>query len=245
MENQSKKGELYSLTCNVTGKKYIGQAVQLINNIIPHGTLGRWKKHTQEAMSGSKRCRALNNAINKYGSHNFTVRTLLICEEKQMDYYEKKFIRQYNTTCPNGYNIRSGGSRGRHHPDTIEKIRKAKSGVNNHMYGKHHTDEAKKKISMGNTGKVRSSAYRKKMSETKGRIPENACLPMYIYPTKKGKFVGYVVKYHPSMTQQKKSFSSTKYTMEEKLQQAINYLKSLEDSSRCAPIPSNTQKCGV
>lgn len=38
------------------------------------------------------------------------------------------------------------------------------SGKNNHMYGKSHTDEMKKKISQGNLGKKVSQEARKKMS---------------------------------------------------------------------------------
>jgi len=164
-------------------KRYYGQAVSYINGRA-HGTEGRWKKHVAEALAGSDRCRALNNAIRKYGETNFAVKTVKICPVNQLDYYECKYIRQGNTMCPNGYNIRSGGSRGRHHPDSIAKLKAAKSGEGNHMFGKHHTDEAKRKISIANTGKQRDEDYRKKMSESKGRKPEYSELPMYVYYVK-------------------------------------------------------------
>lgn len=94
------------------------------------------------------------------------------------------------------------------------------------MYGKHHTEQAKLKISIGNTGKERNMDYRKKMSESK-RSEKYSDLPMYVYYIKHKNNVGYRVKYHPNMKQTVKWFTSMKYTMQEKLQQAIEYITSL------------------
>lgn len=219
------------LQCKITNKRYIGQAVCYIksghNTFRTHGSEGRWIKHIQEARSHNNRCSALNSAIRKYSHHNFILRTLLICDERQLDYFETKFIRQYNTLCPSGYNLRAGGSRGRHSQTTKDKLVVAKSGENNHMYGKHHTVEAKAKISAGNSGKIRTDEYRLNMSRVKGRNESNKNLPMYVYYVKRGKFEGYVVKHHPRMSLTKKSFTSTKYTMDEKLQQASDYVNAL------------------
>lgn len=75
------------------------------------------------------------------------MKTLLICEIFQLNYYESKYIRQYNSIAPNGYNLRvGGGSKGRHSEETIEKLKRAKGGVNNHMYGKHHSDRSEKRF---------------------------------------------------------------------------------------------------
>lgn len=95
------------------------------------------------------------------------------------------------------------------------------------MFGKHHSSESKNKISLGNSGKVRSSDMREAMSKIKGRKSEYAELPMYIYHSKRGKFEGYVIKHHPKLPVTKQSFTSTKYTMQEKLEMAIKYIKSL------------------
>ena len=222
-----KQGEIYSLTCNITNKKYIGQAVCYIGKKV-HGSHGRWKKHIEEAYSLNDRCKALNNAIRKYGKHNFTLRIIKTCDQNQLNYYETKYIRQYNTLAPNGYNLRTGGSRGKHSEITIEKIKIAKSGVNNHMYGKHHSEASKKKISAGNKGKVRTKEYRENMSKCKGRRDEYKNLPMYIYYTKSRQSVGYVVKHHPKMTLTKKSFTNSKYSLEEKLNQAQVYIAALD-----------------
>lgn len=57
------KGEIYIITCTVTNKRYVGQVVSYIkcsSTIKKHGTEGRWKKHVNDALSGSNRCRAMN-----------------------------------------------------------------------------------------------------------------------------------------------------------------------------------------
>ena len=221
-------GEIYCIICNTTNKRYIGQAFSYIGQRL-HGANGRWKKHVAEARStNNNRCSALNNAIRKYGEHNFSVKTIHICEKKQLDYWETKYIRKFNTICPNGYNIRSGGARGSLHESSKEKLRKAKSGENNHMYGKHHTTESKEKISKSNSGKVRTAEQRVKISVAKGRKDIHSHLPMYVYVTKSKYSIGYRVKYHPALGSTSKLFMSNKYTMEEKLQQAIDFLKTLK-----------------
>jgi group I intron endonuclease len=228
MEN---KGEIYIIICNINKKRYIGQAVCFIrtsNTLRQHGTEKRWIKHIQEAKSKNNRCRALNAAIQKYGSHNFDVKTMCICQISQLNYFESKYIRQYNTISPFGYNLRQGGgSKGRHSVEAIEKLRAAKSGENNHMFGKHHSDSAKQKISEGNKGKVRSKDYRIQMSKSKGRKEEYSNLPMYVYYEKQRKFEGYVVKHHPNLSLSKKSFVSSKYSMQQKLQMATEYVNNL------------------
>lgn len=49
--------------------------------------------------------------------------------------------------------------------ETKKKLRKAKTGKNHPMYGKHHSKETKKKISEGNRGKVVSEETKKKIGD--------------------------------------------------------------------------------
>lgn len=51
--------------------------------------------------------------------------------------------------------------------ETKRKMSKAQSGKNNPMYGKHHIEKVKKKISKTLTGHIRSDEIRKKISEEK------------------------------------------------------------------------------
>lgn len=49
--------------------------------------------------------------------------------------------------------------------DTHEKWSRAQSGENNPMYGRHHTEESRKKIAVASTGRLHSEEELKKMSE--------------------------------------------------------------------------------
>lgn len=51
--------------------------------------------------------------------------------------------------------------------ETREKLSAASTGEKNPMYGKHHTAESKKKVSVGNFGKIRTMEVRDKMSHNR------------------------------------------------------------------------------
>lgn len=210
MDKLKDKGEIYMITNLINNKKYIGQAVCWTgkNKQKRHGTEQRWNKHLWSAKSGEMRCPALSNALLKYGESNFQIKTIHICDVSQLNYFETKFQRLYNTITPNGYNIRSVSSKGRHHSDSIEKISKAKSGENHHMFGKKHSEETKKKM-----GEAISKARKK------GNYPK------YLYKFKDG----YYIKHHPNLTFQRKYFNIGKTsTDEEAYSKAIEYLNKLK-----------------
>lgn len=120
-----------------------------------------------------------------------------------------------------------GGSRGRMSEASRKLISIAKSGCNNHMWGKHHTDEAKFKIGQGNTGKIRDATYRLKMSQAKGRNEMSKNLPMYVYNYKQKNNTGYCIKYHPNMKQTKISITTSTMNMDEKLNYILDCLNKL------------------
>lgn len=217
------KGEIYSVTCQTSGKVYIGQ-VRCYKCNRYWGTEGRWKSHVNNALHGKiKRCRALCNAIQKYGMENFVVRTLLICDEHQLNYFEAKYIRQYNTIAPHGYNLKEGGRAGRWSKESKARLSERFTGENNNRYGVKLSDDVKAKISRGNTGKVRSEEYKYHMSELKKNMkPENVGLPRYIYHHKCKHGEGYKIFNHPHIP--RKTFTSKYLSMEEKLAQATQYL---------------------
>lgn len=105
----------------------------------------------------------IHRAIRKYGYDNVKREILVSCNklnQKQLDFFEKFWIKVYNSTDNNyGYNISPGGNgnpglSGKNHPnfgkklsiDTIEKIR-LKS------IGRKHSIETCRKISKGNIGR--------------------------------------------------------------------------------------------
>jgi group I intron endonuclease len=218
-----KMGEIYMISCTETNKKYIGQT-RCTRAGKPWSAEHRWKTHVQNALHGNvKRCRALCNAINKYGPEKFSIKTILICEESKLNYFEVKYIRQYKTMAPYGYNLTMGGSAGNWSEESRERLRQAKLGEKNCRYGVKLSDEVKHKISDGNRGKTRSDAYKEAMALIKKNAkPENHGLPKYIYHYRSRGSEGYKIFKHPVIP--KTIFTAKSLTMEEKLTQAITYL---------------------
>jgi group I intron endonuclease len=97
-------GGIYCLRNKINNKTYIGQHA---------GTRleKRWKQHNHKKNG----CRALKNAINKYGWENFDKFVVEMCygDREELDAMEKKYIIQYNSLAPNGYNLEQGGIHGR------------------------------------------------------------------------------------------------------------------------------------
>ena len=106
------RGEIYKITSKTSGKSYIGQALKFVSGHMKWGSENRFKTHIYEAYQCKKdNCRALNNAIRKYGAADFTLEVIhdnILIEE--IDKYEINSIKEHNTLVPNGYNIRPGGS---------------------------------------------------------------------------------------------------------------------------------------
>jgi group I intron endonuclease len=222
MEN---KGEVYLVTNTVNGKRYVGQTVCYVKEksgrILKRGSEHRWKTHVWSAMSGENRCTAMCAAIRKYGQHNFTVKTIIICDISQLTYYESKFARFYNSYAPNGYNIRQPSSKGRLSEETKKKISLAKSKENNHMWGKKHKDETINKMRNTKKNKVKKP-IEPELVEQYNIWKSN--LPDYVYFRREitQNRIGYTVRNHP--TKPPKHFMYKNMTMEGKRQAAIQYV---------------------
>lgn len=96
-------GFIYKYT-SPSGKSYIGQTVK---------TIEQRAKYTGE---GYKKCPIFYRAILKYGFENFTCEILEQIEaqtrqelKEKLNILEQKYIIQYKTLAPFGYNVRSGG----------------------------------------------------------------------------------------------------------------------------------------
>lgn len=136
-------GCLYQIQ-SPSGKSYIGITEQDVER--------RWQHHQSHTA-----CRALANAIAKYGADNFTVRVLVTADWSYLVDLEKKAIEAFNTKVPNGYNLTNGGdgTQGyQHTPDAIRKIRKHakerrlstthKSRISDSLRGRKRPDHAQK-----------------------------------------------------------------------------------------------------
>lgn len=213
----NKTGEIYIITNNINNKQYIGQTIS--------GTRSRMQGHLCYARNHPNTL--LARSLNKYGHHNFSIKTILICDQSQLNYFECKYIRQYNTMLPDGLNMIKGGS--------------VHSGTGNPMYGKNHTPESIEKIRLSQIGKILPESVKKNMSishalnKENGKLPprrNHDNLPKYIYHVISSNKEGYEVRHHPILKQ--KQFVAKTKTLEENIERAVQYLSDInnEDNKR-------------
>ena len=117
-----KKGNIctiYLLTNKVNNKIYVGQ------------TWGTCQDRMGKDGSFYKNSIYLYNAINKYGADNFEYKHLAYCEKQEdADLMEEYYINLYNSKDHDiGYNIKGGGSVGKHSSETIEKMSKTQKEI--------------------------------------------------------------------------------------------------------------------
>lgn len=216
----SNMGFIYIIT-SPSGKSYIGQTKRSVNLRI------------EEHFKCQKSCILLENAIKKYGRDIMKIEILIEINNSLLDYYEILFISFYNTCEPYGYNIQSGGSCGIHSKQSRLRMRNAKLGYKNHNFGKPRTDITKERISNAKSGmkhhfygKHFSKAHIDKLSISHRK--SHTELPMYVIYIKSRPehytSSGFAVVNHPKKPN--KYFTSKKYSDDEKLTMAINYLNS-------------------
>lgn len=117
---------IYKITNKISGKCYIGQAIDIRKRLQQHVTAANQKKDLK-----------LYQAINKYGISQFEVTILVIVNlfgktqdeiKKELNAQEQFYINLYDT-YKNGYNSTPGGDSGRlgfkHSQQTILKLREA------------------------------------------------------------------------------------------------------------------------
>ncbi len=215
-----KMGIIYKIT-SPSGKIYIGQTKRTI------------EKRLSEHLKCTGSCILLENAIKKYGTDKMDVEVLIQINDEKLDDYETKFIELYDSLEPKGYNIRSGGGCGIHSVESRKRMSEAKRGEKNHNFGKPRSDEAKEAISHAKSGekhhfygKTFDMEHKIKLSEAHRK--SHLDLPMYVvYVKARPKYYqgdGYAVMSHPTL--KNKCFTSKKMSDAEKLNSAIEYLKS-------------------
>lgn len=167
---------IYCIENKNDGKKYIGQARDIID---------RWYKHRYELTHNIHFNNYLQNSWNKHGEDGFCFYVLEYCEPNELNEKEIYYIDLYDTTNRSlGYNLKSGGQIYSIYTDEAkqkmsksvkasydEALRKKRSemalkqwenpeikdkisGKNSYWYGKHMSDETKKKLSESKKGKV-------------------------------------------------------------------------------------------
>lgn len=161
-------GKIYKLENIQNGKVYIGQTSKTL--------FERFQAHANAAKSGSNL--KLSRAIRKYGKESFVISEIDSAETKEELNAKEIYWIDFYDSLNSGYNMTLGGEGGNTYISKTEdelkeiknKISLANRGANNGnkgqyvgeknpMYGKHHSDATKKRISNTCTGHVFSYVY--------------------------------------------------------------------------------------
>lgn len=123
---------VYVTTNLINGRNYVGEhSTDNLNDDYLGSGYNLWK------------------AILKYGKSNFKKQILEYCQSKEEAFnLQEKYIIQYNSLSPNGYNISPKGGHNVKNcfsQESKDKISKANKGKQPWL-GKHHSEEAKIKI---------------------------------------------------------------------------------------------------
>jgi len=248
-DNDELIGIIYKITNLVNDKIYIGKTKEFYGINVPYGIESRFKKHICDA-KGHRGCPLLGNAIRKHGEENFIIEKLKNCKLEDVDDNEVALIKHYDATNKDiGYNIALGG-KGRSVVHVEESARRnissrlkldkdAEININpvnrdeklvgysarRREKGKHvqkwftsteNTPEENLKLARDwmkhyvETGE--------QLETNKRELPDNVC-PVI----ENGKTLGYRVDMQIKGTKYTRVFSSSEFTMEEKLEQAIKY----------------------
>lgn len=144
------KGIVYHSFNTVNGKAYVGQTWDTIEN--------RWSQHCRK--DGGM---LFQRAIQKYGPDNFEL-TILFSSDSQdeLDFAEDAFINELETMHPKGYNLRHGGSHGRHSAESKKKMSESHKGKHSSI-----KTEFKKGMIPWNKGIAFSDEVKEKMRAAK------------------------------------------------------------------------------
>lgn len=182
MENTSSPTiySIYSITNLLNGKKYVG-----FTSMTPPEK--RMYAHCERRKKS-----AISHAIQKYSKNAFLFETILQGVDKEYILsMETHFILEYDTICPNGYNLTTGGEgnmpttssrrkmslakKNKKLPEThrkniqknalkgIEHPMYGRIGINNPSYMRKNTEETKRKISNSRKGIIFSDDHKEKL----------------------------------------------------------------------------------
>lgn len=167
---------IYKITNTINNMSYIGATSMSLRS--------RWLAHTYK--SG---CKAIREAIQKFGKDNFTIVEIEKCSSKEEAYLlEEKYIKKHDSLFPNGYNLRHAGPNGKYCKDARERMRLSNRGKV--RPGRKMSKETKLKISKLKMGQPGWNKGQKLSEEHKRNLSANhySKKPGYIHPMK-GKLV--------------------------------------------------------
>jgi len=150
---------IYAIQNKINDKLYIGQTTLSLEQ--------RVSKHLR-----TRGCSAIHASLLKYGLDNFNV-SIIDDSATTLEYLnelEQKYILEYDTISPKGYNLVCGGSNSILSEESRNKISQT-------LKGRKHTEEAKIKIGESSRKRKRTKETCKKISEAlKGKHPSEETL---------------------------------------------------------------------
>lgn len=131
-KNLKGKMGIYKILNTVNGRMYVGSSKNLYNRGSDHLCELRGNRHINKR---------LQNAYNKYGEDSFIFEAIEYIDNVEEQYVREQYWLDTFDCVKNGYNI---------NPDAIKPP--DSKGKNNPMYGKHHTEESRRKMSLNKIG---------------------------------------------------------------------------------------------
>lgn len=178
---------IYKIENLKNGKMYFGQTIDYDK---------RKAEHLRALSGGYHKNRYLQSAWDKYGADSFSFSFVANCAENELDVFEKKYISDYNSEAPNGYNLTCGGDgvRGmKWSEESRKRVSEARKGkpraprqnegqsaesrtkMSASMKAKWQDESYRDKVRISHTGKTFSQETKEKMSEAhRGRTQSNA-----------------------------------------------------------------------
>lgn len=213
-EEQNNLYEIYIIKNILNKKSYIGVAKNYIkgnrNKYYLYGGMGRFQRHISNAFSTNEKssndCPELYSAIREFGSELFICKILKVVSNNPKK-HEKKYILKFDTHNPkNGYNVLISTDK----PICPENL---------------ITFQKKKE----NGNKERAIGGSMKIKEHSKNLPPNINYRCIINKNSGIKHEGYFVQIKTNGILQNKAFLSDKFTMDEKLEMAIDYLNNIKN----------------
>ena len=154
---------IYMIRCKPNEKVYVGESEDIEK---------RWYRHRWSLNNNSHENYELQEDWNTYGEGNFEFKVIQKCKKENLYELEIIHIEQFEA-FEKGYNKTKGG-KGFGNQKGENNFMYGKCGELNHNYGKHLSEETKKKISESHKGKQLSEEHKKKLSKiNKGRVSPN------------------------------------------------------------------------
>jgi len=159
---------IYKITCNATNKMYIGSSINIQIRV---------GKHKKQLCKNTHHNKYLQNAWNKYGEENFKFETIetVVKETEELsnllEARENYWISYYNSSNNEiGFNLYQYARKPlgyKYSKEIIQKRIERNKKYGTFWMGKKHTEETKRKISIGNKNKTLTDQTKNKLRLSK------------------------------------------------------------------------------